>query len=154
MININKKVIYISVFLVLALFLISACEAVGRRLPSRYSDNTLSPESTITSSCNIEFSQGIDLLSDNYNKLPLLSNEDKKSLGVANVIHMKSDKANGIKLSKSGLSIQTNEIWLYYREPFTPMYSYAIFYKDSANSNKKSLFTAEPYKEETVSINC
>lgn len=149
------------VFLVFALFLISSCkpQAKGRFIEdgSAYGDYEYAAESTIISGCRIEFSQSIDFLSDNYNKLPLLSNEDRNSLGAANAIHITSDEVNGIKLSKSDLSIQTDEVWLYYRDsskPIAPMYYYAIFYVNHDNSNKKSLFTAEPYKEEAVSINC
>ena len=92
----NKKIIYLSVFLVLALFIISACqiEPVGRRAPGggggakiQFVDYTL------------EVSDATDLTSDP--KLP--------GFGTANTVHIRSSQDNAIKLPKKYFNNITND---------------------------------------------
>ena len=99
----NKKIIYLSVFLVLALFIISACqiEPIGKATPgggggikTKFVDYTF------------EVSDAMDLTSDP--KLP--------GFGTANTVHIWSSKDNAIKLPKKYFNNitndkNTNDIW-------------------------------------------
>jgi hypothetical protein len=166
----NKKIIYLSVFLVLALFLASACqnEAVSKKVINKEAVVDQETEGyggvsygTGISGCKIEYVQNTDFVSDIYNTYPfsqIASSEDKNYLATASVFSLKSGKEDGIKLTKvkNGVisTVTTNEAWLYYREKLTPIYPAVIFYKDANRYNKKSIFWNVLDEDETPYISC
>lgn len=118
--KLNKKLIYLSIFLILALFLVSACkEAVGKISTAELKSNV---------DYLFELSENLDLTSDS--KVP--------GLTVANTIHIKSSRDNQIKLPKTNFfnlskDKLTNEVWLTIKDQ--KLY---VFYKDKQNLNKKT----------------
>ena len=153
----NKKFLLLTVFLVLALFVISACEdAVGRRIIK----NKQSTISGIINGCNIQLFENVDLTSDT----------GISGLSAVSTLYLKPiDASNYITLTKTKndetTTIKTNEVWLYNRgnepcvssygrESDCSIYKSAIFYKDSTKSNKKSVFESLTAYDGKISINC
>ena len=119
MIKTNKKIIYLSLFLVLAVFLVSACnEAKGAKIQP-------GPSSI---DYPFELLENVDLSSDSG--VPGFSNEDTIYVKVSLKGYMELYKSDFSNLTKDK---KTNEVWIAIKE--NRKY---VFYKDLERQNKKT----------------